>query len=257
MNILHHFITKSIKEYRAPSREGSSRGEVIGFSAEKHAAALWTLRNIPQKEVAIKAKCNYRSMLVWRTQDDFKDAVRDNIDNLARIVVGTAFETWRISLEEIAVETGFQYHDTCILQAMDFPKKKQLVKRYGDILLYAPWTVNAIGNAVIERFTKEREIIENTPYSPDALTIFIPMREIIAWIYPAVKKQRDVEKYFDLLNSIEGAIKKTIGVYLDQRFAPIIDAHDRTALDVFRCIMEYLGVVQYGKKAMEAEISED
>lgn len=84
---LIQFIEAKISRYTPPSREGTPKGDAIGFSPEKYAASLWALTNLEQKQVAEKVKCNYRSLLTWRSQSDFKTLTVQHAAEFATVLL--------------------------------------------------------------------------------------------------------------------------------------------------------------------------
>jgi hypothetical protein len=74
-------IEEWLSGYDPPSRKGVPRGRKLLISKKKMSAAFWMLlwkRNhivpdgLSMQEVAQLADCNYGTLRVWRTQDNFK-----------------------------------------------------------------------------------------------------------------------------------------------------------------------------------------
>lgn len=75
---LPEFIETRISEYKPPTRKGTPKGDPIGFTKEKYAASLWDLTDFGAREVCRRAQCNYKSLLNWRTREDFKTKVAEH-----------------------------------------------------------------------------------------------------------------------------------------------------------------------------------
>ena len=75
--LLTKYIEADIKRYVEPSRIGVAKGDPIGFSKPKHAAVMYSLTNMPLKEIAKRAGCSYATLLVWRTEEQFQAKIKD------------------------------------------------------------------------------------------------------------------------------------------------------------------------------------
>jgi hypothetical protein len=60
--------------YQEPTREGTARGEAVGFSRDKyHAALLSALTGLSQKSIADELGISYGVVRKWHVEPDFKD----------------------------------------------------------------------------------------------------------------------------------------------------------------------------------------
>ncbi len=73
--LLETYIVKKIRQYKEPSRQGTPKGDPVGFMRPKYAAALWCLYDVPLKVVAEKAGVSEGLIRKWRTERNFKDAI--------------------------------------------------------------------------------------------------------------------------------------------------------------------------------------
>jgi hypothetical protein len=89
--LLHWFIAEHLRAYREPSREGTPRGEPVGFGRSKFHAALLTLTNTPLEEAARRAGVAYDVLRKWRAEPVFKAKVAE----LAREFTGYVREVAR------------------------------------------------------------------------------------------------------------------------------------------------------------------
>jgi hypothetical protein len=81
-----------LKNYQEPSRAGTPKGDPIGFSKKKYKAVLLMalyptcLKII---DIAKLAQVSENVLMVWRTQDDFRTAMRKELSNLGEVIVKT------------------------------------------------------------------------------------------------------------------------------------------------------------------------
>ncbi len=84
--LLQRFIQGRIEGYEEPQRRGTPKGDKIGFPLPKYAAAVLSLTNFGQKEIAARVGVSYGVLLKWRTEEAFKHEtdthVRDFVGKL-------------------------------------------------------------------------------------------------------------------------------------------------------------------------------
>jgi hypothetical protein len=79
-NLLRNFIKEKMQTYREPTREGTARGEAVGFSRDKHHAALLSaLTGLSQKSIADKLGISYGVVRKWHVESDFKELMSANL----------------------------------------------------------------------------------------------------------------------------------------------------------------------------------
>jgi hypothetical protein len=79
-NLLRNFIRDRMHAYQEPTREGTARGEAVGFSRGKyHAALLSALTGLSQKSIADDLGISYGVVRKWHVESDFKDAMSANL----------------------------------------------------------------------------------------------------------------------------------------------------------------------------------
>ncbi|KJU83884.1 hypothetical protein MBAV_003923 [Candidatus Magnetobacterium bavaricum] len=72
---LSRFCEKVISEYKEPQKLGKKKGEPIGFSTEKYAAAMFRgLTNLQIRIIAERSGISESSMSVWSSLQNYKDA---------------------------------------------------------------------------------------------------------------------------------------------------------------------------------------
>lgn len=77
-------IEEKMRGYVEPEREGTAKGDPIGFSREKFLANLYVAANVPLKEVADRLKVPYGTLRNWNTEPRFKDLVEGHRKEYAR-----------------------------------------------------------------------------------------------------------------------------------------------------------------------------
>ncbi|MDA2910425.1 hypothetical protein MYX04_05795 [Nitrospiraceae bacterium AH_259_D15_M11_P09] len=74
--VLGGFIQRKLREYVEPTREGTPRGEPVGFSKAKYdAMVLSNLTALRLQSVAREAGVPYRGLKKWRTEESFLNAI--------------------------------------------------------------------------------------------------------------------------------------------------------------------------------------
>jgi hypothetical protein len=137
------FIARRIREYQEPSREGTPRGEVVGFSRQKYLAVLCSLTSLPLQTIAKKVGVSEKLLQKWRAEPEFKKKLAveatlfgEIVANMARSMA-TAKDTaerelMQKSLDEIAA------HEPLRIVLPD--------EWFGDVPLYGPRVVEALIN---------------------------------------------------------------------------------------------------------------
>ena len=80
ITLLEKFINKKAKSYKEPQRRGVKKGDIIGFSRKKYLAALYSITNSSQREVARFAGTSTGVVLKWRTEQAFREKI-DSLSN--------------------------------------------------------------------------------------------------------------------------------------------------------------------------------
>ena len=150
MNILQKIIKDKLKEFKEPKREGTPKGEAIGFQRDKFTAALWCLTSLSKREIADRAECNYNSLLSWQSREDFKAVVAKNAEDVATIIVNKIQDTNVLEFTTMAKDSPGS-PDPYFLKLMMQKDDKALTKEYGKLSYYAPFMVNSILNIVIRK----------------------------------------------------------------------------------------------------------
>ncbi len=72
MSLLTTFIENKIKDYQEPTRKGTPKGEPIGFSKKKFAAALNLISNVYLYTFGDDLEVDYQVLRKWNTEEKFK-----------------------------------------------------------------------------------------------------------------------------------------------------------------------------------------
>lgn len=83
--LLCDFVYDKGRRYAVPSREGTPRGEPIGFSLEKYLATLCALMTINVKQQARDLNISYGVLRKWRTEEEFMKMVNIHAGEFALI----------------------------------------------------------------------------------------------------------------------------------------------------------------------------
>lgn len=197
---LIQFIEAKVSAYTPPSREGTPKGDAIGFSPGKYAASLWALTNLEQKQIAEKVKCNYRSLLTWRSQADFKTLTLQHAAEFAMILINATQAT--LSQEVKGDARSFLQAAFAILQA------KGLDNSLGDASIYSDVLIKSLSDSLDKRMLQISNSIELDPAN-------IPLRQyaIIAnclskWLRPYASDRNTII----ILESIS---KKSVNIIME------------------------------------------
>jgi len=76
--LLQSFINNEIAEYREPQRQGTPKGEPIGFLNDKYKASLYMLKGIGQKNIAEQLGKSHELLRKWNSEDEFKKKVEEH-----------------------------------------------------------------------------------------------------------------------------------------------------------------------------------
>jgi|GEM_PF-1928144 len=87
VTLLRQFIQERIRSYREPTREGTPRGENIGFPVAKYGATLYGLTRIKQKEIAEWLGVSHGLLRKWRTEEPFKLMADKHCHDFAELFV--------------------------------------------------------------------------------------------------------------------------------------------------------------------------
>jgi hypothetical protein len=96
--MLYRYCDKEINNFAEPVRSGLKKGDKIGFSFAKNAAAILTaLTNLQMKIIARDTGISYASLRTWNIQHDFIMEKERRLDEFAKLVrkefdSGQAFE---------------------------------------------------------------------------------------------------------------------------------------------------------------------
>ena len=86
-SLLSKFISEKSRAYIEPQREGTPKGETIGFSMRKYLATLYMLRTFKQKDISDLIGVSHGLLRVWRTEETFKKTITGNCIEFSEYVV--------------------------------------------------------------------------------------------------------------------------------------------------------------------------
>lgn len=86
------FIESKINKYIEPTRQGTSKGNIIGFMRPKYCAAVLCLTTGKVKEIAEKVGVTPGMLYVWRTENKFKELIEELSNEFAKLFWMTAEE---------------------------------------------------------------------------------------------------------------------------------------------------------------------
>jgi hypothetical protein len=162
ITLLQNFIIEKLTDYEAPTRRRVPRGERIGFSRPKYAAALFHLydRSAPDfkqigglDQLAKDLRTSADVIRQWRTQPEFR-----------MHITALAFEFYERFCEftEAAYKTSLQRWDelaahspNMIWQAQEVPSvRSELEKNLADASLYGPALQMPILKALVKQMRR-------------------------------------------------------------------------------------------------------
>lgn len=105
--LLTGFLNEKAREYVAPTRRGTAKGERIGFSVSKYLATLCALLNTgSNEETAKKLGVSYGLLRKWRSEVEFVELVDKHIAEFSIVFIQRVKE--RIREQECVDATFFQ-----------------------------------------------------------------------------------------------------------------------------------------------------
>jgi len=97
--IIDQFQDAVLKEHREPEREGVAKGDPIGFSRAKKAAALWVaITQKEKKQIAKELEISYSVLRKWETEPTFRALMHRYAGDFGTFAVE--------QLEQREIETG-------------------------------------------------------------------------------------------------------------------------------------------------------
>jgi len=101
VRFLQDFIDQSLSDYVEPTREGTARGERIGYSRQKfHASILMALSSLKEKEIAQRLKVSYGLTRQWSIDREFSKMMQQHV-----VDFGTYFEEEILKLADRLEQT--------------------------------------------------------------------------------------------------------------------------------------------------------
>lgn len=91
------WVDSMLSHYQEPEKKRVLKGQIIGFSKQKQKATLLSILYpycLDLREIAKKAKISEGVLRVWRTQTDFKDAIKEACESFSE-------EIWDFIVEKV------------------------------------------------------------------------------------------------------------------------------------------------------------
>lgn len=91
MTLLRSYMKEKVDHYAEPARKGTPKGEPIGLSRAKYEASLLCLYDLKArhdeglKAVAKTLKISYGLLRKWRTEEAFKKAIEEHIEEFSSL----------------------------------------------------------------------------------------------------------------------------------------------------------------------------
>jgi len=130
--IFTQFLQTKIDTYQEPTRQGTSKGDPIGFSKQKFQCAVLSLSSDLQKDIAKACGVSHGMLRVWRTEAAFLKQT----DDLAAEFAAIFWKAW------------VKYFDARGLTALngtfDSPEGQNLIAPFVDVYQYGTPTLYAI-----------------------------------------------------------------------------------------------------------------
>ncbi len=89
--LLINFLKNKLEKYEEPSREGTPKGEPIGFPQMKYLASLLLLTNISLKDLSKSLKISYGVLRNWNSEPAFKKQIEENMRSISAAVIVPSF----------------------------------------------------------------------------------------------------------------------------------------------------------------------
>jgi hypothetical protein len=119
---LKRFIDSETMAYIEPHRQGTARGDKIGFSKKKFQAALMCMSTLKLKTISEIIGVNYGVLRKWRTEREFKQVVESCLKRYNSVCPQTSKWKWTTTIQGIEVITTNHYSVTEI---------QELIKMWG------------------------------------------------------------------------------------------------------------------------------
>lgn len=138
------FINARANAYSEPSRKNTPRGKKIGLSSRKYYATLLFLYNLKLKDVVAKANVSYGVLKVWRTEQGFQNAVKQNYFDFAAFFINRLSEVVKEGKINFPHFKKNENDDDLTIEPMPVPEIKEFV----DMQYYNPRIIAHIGRCI-------------------------------------------------------------------------------------------------------------
>jgi hypothetical protein len=231
--ILKEFIESRIQKYTPPAREGTPKGEPIGFSREKYAASLWALTSLNQKEVAKLAGCKYETLRVWRSTEDFKAKVLAHAEELCTIIVNAS----ESSMHSVVAGNYEQF----VVEATLRDPAGTTAKILGDVNLYADFVKITLANTIVKKYEPLQKRCLEDPENFTLSNFFIAARNLFTWLIPGINNKQDLTEIVALYEETKRQLilPHLLG-FLNKKVYPILNATDP---NVAKALSRLIGLI--------------
>ncbi len=194
MTLLVSFIREKLDHYVEPTREGTPKGEPIGLSRVKYEASLFCLYDLQArhkeglKAVAKTLKISYGLLRKWRTEEGFKKAIQEHVEEFSSVFLDFAQKMHRKGRDDWNQHLGLPLNK---LSSEPLPSIVDHLKALSDAGLYSKDLLQAIE-------LKMQTVVSNLPRDDvekrvEKLAVYIRIMDYLARsrghkVSPLVKK---------------------------------------------------------------------
>jgi hypothetical protein len=163
-SLIKEFFRNELASYREPQRQGTPRGERIGFSTVKYHASLLALLNNDLREQSGLLGISYGLLRKWRTEPEFKKVVNGHCDKFTVIFFKHLLE---VAYESRNKQDEFLKKPLDEIASSKLPDTSYNWGRISDCLGYSGTLNNKIGQVIDNifsqkvNFVKKKGIIKN------------------------------------------------------------------------------------------------
>lgn len=198
--LLSRYINEQSAAYREPARRGTRRGETIGYSRKKYAAALLCLYGWEVKTTAEVAGVSYGLLRKWRTEEEFRALIDRHAEEFSNRVVREC-----LSLVLHAQEAGFDSKklDRASRGAKAFRTLNDNERPFLDSADYGEELQSYLWRAV-KAFTLQQREAEAVKDSKKAERCFLVADILMRLLLPTERRMGDVMLLRDRADDIAG-----------------------------------------------------
>jgi len=223
-SLIKEFFRNELARYREPRRQGTPRGERIGFSTVKYHASLLALANNDLREVARGLEISYGLLRKWRTEKEFKKAVNSHCDKFTGIFFKHLLE---VAYESSKKQDEFLRKSLAEIASSKLPTTSYNFERIRDYLGYSRTLNNKMFKIMYDivdwkfNLLKNKGIVKNED-ELSKMAIVVTLFLLDLYSNKSSLKYKDMEdRYYRMMKSY------VIGMLKDTLLKPEITEEDR------------------------------